>query len=503
MEFVCNILNYRNIYIKLIILNCIIFFYFFIILLVISVKNLIDYVNNVFKDCNDLVYKKIKIKLRTYHIFYLETMSSGDRINDYVLKAISNKDSIANINKNLPSPHFINIDKKDQINFYLNNGYTILINSNKIYAIETKADLDRSISESTTEPSLYGPKDSFVENIQKNLGLVKRRMKTNHIKNKVKIIGRNSKTITNILFIDNITDMNLVYDIENKLNNIDIDGILDAGMIKRILDNDKNPFPSVKLTERPDLVSNALLSGKVVILVDGSPYALVLPAFLADFINPVSDNYSKPINNNFLKLLRLFCFFLSIIVPAYYIAVTNYNQETLPLPLLLNFTTQRSGVPFPAIVEAFVMIIICELLKESDLRFPNNYGSAISILGALILGEAAVNAGIVSPIMIIVVSITFISSLLFSDSEISGAIRIWRFIFLLFTAFYGLYGLSLAILCLLINLVSYKSMIASYTFPIEPFDNSYLKDSLLGFKNNRRSSYLTKNVIKSNIIKEK
>lgn len=464
-------------------------------------KNLVDYINNEFKECNDLIYKKVKIRLKTYHIFYLETLSSGDRINDYILKAISSNSNINNINKNLPSPHFINIENKDQINFYLNNGYTIIINSNKIYAVETKAELDRSISESTTEPSLYGPKDSFVENIQKNLGLVKRRMKTNHVKNKVKIIGRNSKTITNILYIDNITDMNLVSDIESKLDGIDIDGIMDAGMIKRILDDNKNPFPTVKLTERPDLVSNALLSGKVVILVDGSPYALILPSFLADFINPVSDNYSKPVNNNFLKMLRLFSFFLSIIIPAYYIAVTNYNQETLPLPLLLNFTTQRSGVPFPAIVEAFVMIIICELLKESDLRFPNSYGSAISILGALILGEAAVNAGIVSPIMIIVVAITFISSLLFSDSEISGAIRTWRFIFLIFTAFFGLYGLSLAILCLLINLVSYKSMIASYTFPIEPFDNSYLKDTILGFKNNKRSSYLTKNIIKSNIKK--
>ena len=145
------------------------------------------------------------------------------------------------------------------------------------------------------------------------------------------------------------------------------------------------------------------------------------------------------------------------------------------------------------------MLIICELLKESDLRFPNNYGSAISILGALILGEAAVNAGIVSPIMIIVVAITFISSLLFSDSEISGAIRLWRFIFLLFTAFFGLYGLSLGILCLLINLVDYKSMNASYTFPIEPFDSSYIKDTLLTLKNNKRSKYLTKNITKSNI----
>jgi len=462
-------------------------------------KKTINFINNEFRDCNDLIYKKIKINFKTYHIFYLETLSSSDRINNYILKAISNKFSINNINKNIPSPHFIKINNKDQIIFYLNMGYTILLSNNNIYAIETKAELDRSISESTTEPSLYGPKDSFVENIQKNLGLIKRRMKTNHLKNKVKVLGRNSKTITNILYIDNITDINLVKDIETKLDKIDIDGILDAGVLKRILDNSKNPFPTIKLTERPDLVSNALLNGKIVILTDGSPYALILPSFLIDFLNPVSDNYSKPINNNFLKILRLACFIISILTPAYYIAVTNYNQETLPLPLLLNFTTQRAGVPFPAIVEAFIMIIICELLKESDLRFPNSYGSAISILGALILGEAAVNAGIVSPIMIIVVAITFISSLLFSDSEISGAIRLWRFIFLIFTAFFGLYGLSLGILCFLINIVNYKSTIASYTFPIEPFDFSYIKNSLLNIKNNKRSKYLTNNTTRSKL----
>lgn len=460
-------------------------------------NNLIKFINQEFEYCNDLKYKKIKIKFNTYHLFYLETVCSSDSINDYILKSISNKNTLFNFNKSIPAPNIINITNKDKINYYLYNGYTIIINKNNIYALETKADLDRSISESTTEPTLYGPKDSMVENIIKNLGLIKRRLKTNHLKNKVKVIGRNTKTTTNILYIDNITDMKLIKDIESKLNKIDIDGILDAGTLKRILDNSINPFPTIKLTERPDLVCNSLLNGKVVILVDSSPYALILPSFLADFINPISDNYTKPINNNFLKIMRLLCFILGIIVPAYYIAVTNYNQETLPLPLLLNFTTQRSGVPFPAIVEAFVMIVICEILKESDLRFPNNYGSAISILGALILGEAAVNAGIVSPIMIIVVAITFISSLLFSDSEISGAIRTWRFIFLLFTAFFGLYGLSLAILCFLINIVSYKSLIASYSFPLEPFDINYIKDTIIGFKNKKRSSYLTNNTTKS------
>ena len=459
----------------------------------------VDYINNEFNNCNDLKYKKININLKTYHLFYLETVCSSDRINNFILKSISSKTNILNFNKSIPTPNLTKVEKKDQINFYLYNGYTIIIEKNNIYALETKGDLDRSITESTTEPSLYGPKDSFTENIIKNLGLIKRRLKTNHLKNEMIIIGRNTKTTTNILYIDNITDKKLVNDIKNKLNKIDIDGIIDSGVLKRILDNNKNPFPTIKISERPDLICQSLLNGKVVILIDNSPYALILPSFLIEFFNPISDDYSKPINNSFLKILRIVCFILSIIVPSWYIAITTYNQETIPLPLLINFSTQRSGVPFPPMVEAIIMLIICELLKESDLRFPNSYGSAISILGALIIGEAAVNAGIVSPIMIIVIAITFISSLLFSDKEISGAIRLWRFIFLIFAAFYGLYGVCLAIIAFLINITSYKSSYLNYIFPLEPNDNNYLKEIILGTKTNKRSKYLTTNTTKSNI----
>ncbi len=464
-----------------------------------GMNKIVKYINQEFKECNDLIYKKININLKNIHIFYLETLVSGDRVNDYILKAISNNSSILNIFKVIPSPHFIYIDNKDKIEFYLFNGYTIIILFNKIYAVEAKAELDRSITESTTEPSLYGPKDSFVENIQKNLGLIKRRLKTRHLKNNVQFVGRETKTIINILYIDNITDMNLVKDIEKKIKNIDIDGILDAGVLKKIIGNNKNPFPIIKLSERPDLICNSLLNGKLVILVDNSPFALILPSFLADFFNPNTDNYIKSINSNFLRLLRVLCFFLSIIIPAFYIASTNYNQETIPLPLLINFSTQRSGVPFPAIVEALIMLIICEILKESDLRFPNSYGSAISILGALILGEAAVNAGIVSPIMIIVVSITYITSLIFTDNDITGAIRLWRFIFLLLAAFYGLYGICISIILFLINIISYKSFYYNYSFPIKPTDFTYIKETLFSKNTNKRSKYLTKNTTRGNL----
>src|SRR5699024_3646163 len=172
------------------------------------------------------------------------------------------------------------------------------------------------------------------------------------------------------------------------------------------------------------------LAGKVLLFVDTSPFALIVPGFFSDFLNPVSDNYKKSNNINFLKVLRFCCFFLTILAPAIYIALINYNPETIPTTLLVKFITQRDNVPFPAIVEAVMMLIIYEILRESDVRFPNSYGSAISILGALILGEAAVNAGFVSPIMIIVIAFTFITSLIFTEQEVVNAARHFRIIFL-------------------------------------------------------------------------
>ena len=170
-------------------------------------NKIVEQINSEFNKCNDLIYKKIRIGFKIYHVYFLETLCASDRVNNYVLNGLAFNNNIDNINKNLPSPNFIKISNKDKINYYLFNGYTVIINKNNIYGVETKADLDRSINEPATEKNLYGPKDSMVENIQKNLGLIKRRIKSNHLKNEVKVIGRCSKNIVNVLYIDNIVNI--------------------------------------------------------------------------------------------------------------------------------------------------------------------------------------------------------------------------------------------------------------------------------------------------------
>lgn len=461
--------------------------------------NVFKYINNTFKDTPDLVKRKIKYAFSSVHIYYIETICSSEQVNNFILKNLTNPNSHRRFKDILAGPNFkeINLNK---LEFYLYNGFTVLVYRNKIYAIETKASLDRSVTSPLVEQDLYGAKDALLENYQKNIGLIKRRLKSSHLKTKEYKLGRFTQTSTGVLYIDNITDMSLVKRIDALLNKIDTDSVIDVGELKQFLTMDKgNVFPPTKLTERPDVIVKALLDGKLVIVMDTSPFAIILPAVLADFINPISDKYLYQRNANNLKILRMICFFLTIFTPAFYIAIITYNQETIPASLLTNFITQNEGIPFPATIETFFMIFICEMLRESDIRFPSNFSSSISILGALILGDAAVSANIVSPIMIIITSLTFISSMIFSNVELSGAIRIWRFIAMIIASFYGLYGVALAFIFFIVSLSSYSSFGLPYTFPVVPFSLPYLKETLYEsdiHDNKKRSPYLTKNIRK-------
>lgn len=453
----------------------------------------LEHIRSDYKDVTDFVVKTIK----NVNIIYLESLISQDKINDYILKQIVSKKIILNIEKVIASPHVVNIINYDDLKIYLESGFTIVIYKNKILAVETKGNLSRSISTPEAEPTLYGPKEAFNENIQNNIGLIKRRIKSNKLKNINLFIGRYSKTITSIIYIDGISDLSLVNEVKNKLNQIDIDGINDIGeLTKYLIDEKRNVFPALRITERPDLIARSLLNGKIVIMIDNSPFAIILPSFLADFINPIADNYNKSMNINFVKILRLFCFLIAIMVPGIYVALTTFNQEALPTSLLLNIQNQRLDVPFPAFFECIITLIICEILRESDLRFPSSYGSAISILGALVLGEAAVSAGIVSPIMIIVVAITFITSLIFTDIEIINAIRSFRFLYLLMGSIFGLYGIGLTFIFMLVNLINFENFGKPYLYPIQPFDLTYIKDTLFKMDNKKRSKLLSNNTYK-------
>ena len=526
-------------------------------------KDVIDYIKNSTFNSSDMVYREIKVLDDVIYVVYNESMTSSSTVSDFVIRSIigiTNEDkkrekltnisneidtyiddnlnviktrnnkkqrvydnlnkkyertsiSIDDIVKSLEKKIVIskvkNIElEKDDIFYYIFSGFSLIIYNRDIIAVETRTELDRSLDVPTTESTVKGPKDAFIENYQKNIGLIRKRIKSEKLVLDENKIGRRSKTKVGLMYISDIAKEEVVDKIKKKLNKIDIDAILDSNYIMEILeDSNKTAFPTMISTERPDLVSFYLLQGRIAIVVDNSPFILVIPAFMKDFINSMEDYYQKDIDVTLTKIVRYIAFFITILTPAVYIALITFNQEAIPTDLLLSFVAQRKGVPFPAFFEAILMILSFEILREGDYRVPNAAGSTLSIVGALILGDAAVSAGIVSPIMIIVIAITTISGLMFADINMSNALRIWRLIFLLLAAISGLIGIGIATLLLITKISSTTSFTEPFSYPIAPINFKSIKNNILKRENisedKTREEILTNNLTKYKVKEEK
>lgn len=442
----------------------------------------------------DYIFDQIEVSKEHVDLIYNEVLTDNKSINKFVMSTLIylNKKQLLNLDNNLPSSNIIIIPDSELIN-YLNNGYLIII-YNKIYALEFKSTLGRGTDKIESELSLNGPKDSFNETFNTNLGLIRKRIKSEHLKVIDKSIGRYTKTKVGILYIDGIVKNNLVKHIEKCLDKIDIDGIIDSSYLKNSLENKFNLFPTIMASERPDKCTMALLEGKVVILVDNSPYAIILPSFFIDFFHTTDDYFQKSFNASFIRIVRLIAFLIAILTPAIYISVTTRNYDLIPLNLLLMLKAGRSYVPFPAYIEAFFMIVCFEILKESDLRMSATAGSAVSILGGLILGDAAVSAGIVSPIMIIVIAISSIAGLIFTSIELGNAIRSYKILLLVLGTILGIYGVIIGIIILIINLKETETFGYNYI----SYDKNEIKDSIIKIDEDvkKRNSKLSNNIIR-------
>ena len=438
---------------------------------------------------------------------YLESVSSDDKISNFLNKSITNiknfDDLLNKLENTIYNSHITTLNDLEECYYYLASGYTCLFikGYTKYIAIETKTKLDRGITESSSEPLIRGPKDSFTENHAINIGLIRKRIKDSNLWIEDKKIGRRTKTKVSLIYIKDIADSKNIKMVKKHLNNIDIDGIIDSGYIRDYLETkQKSSFPKMISSERPDLTCQNLLNGKIVILVENSPIALILPATLDVFLKSSEDYYQKSINATFSRILRYIAFFVTILTPALYIAVMTFNQEMIPDQLLISLAGQRSQVPFPTFIEVLIFIVTFEILREADIRSPSVSGASMSIVGALVLGDAAVAAGIVSPIVIIVVAITSICELVFSDIDMANAIRQWRLIFIFSTIFTGIIGIIIAGIILIIKLCSIESLNTPYLIPFSPLNINILKDSIFlapANKRTKRPSYLTNNVTKA------
>ena len=455
-----------------------------------------------------IVYREKYINNIKIDIIYNEVLTDQDKMSNFIYRSLDHIEKIYQekellydvIKNNISNIKIKEINNYQDICKYLNNGFVILlIEDDYSLALEVKKNLTRSIEKPMTETTIRGAMDSFTENIETNIGLIKRRLKTNKLWNEDMELGKYTKNKISILTIKGLTDSKIKDNIINKLNSLEIDGVTDTGTLKHLIENEtKTIFPTSITTERPDKVVSSLLRGKTVIIIDNCPFVLIMPVDINDFFLSQDDKDSNYINNSLTRILRYLAFSITVLTPGIYIALTTFNQEMIPLELLTSFASQRSTVPFPAFFEALLMFVSFEILRESDYRIPNVSNSALSIVGALILGEAAVNAGIVSPIMIIIVAITAISALVIVEPELSNAVKWYRILFMLGGTTIGIFGIFIVFIIFTTNLCSINSYGKSFTMPFTPIDSD-IKNSIIKFpllKRNKRNKYLTNNIIR-------
>ena len=455
----------------------------------IKIEKVIDKVKNLYGNSADVNSRIIEIKKTKIGILFLESSSQTSTISDFIVKSAVYTEKSKNIFENLFNTlknklfncQLFTIDNFEEFPYYLSSGFTIIIvdGNDKAIIMETRANLDRGVTEATSEPIIRGSKDSFTESHSKNLGLIRKRIKDPNLWFEEMKIGRRTKTRVSIAYINNIADKNKIKQIKKRLNKIDIDGILDSGNIRDYLTDQKSIFPQIKSSERPDMACQELLNGKIIILVENCPFILIMPTVFLDYIRSPEDQNQKSINITFTRILRFFALIITILTPAIYIAIVTYDQNTIPDKLLISLAVQREGVPFPTFFEIILFMTVFEILRESDLKSPTNMSTAMSIVGALVLGQAAVDASIVSPITIIIVAITSICSLIFQDSDFINGIRFWRFLFIIASSLLGVVGILSMALIWITKMASLKNINTSFLSPIAPFDKDANKDAII------------------------
>lgn len=452
---------------------------------------------------SDIIFRDFKLKSnnREYSAFiiYIDGMADSNLINQFILEPLMLRNK-ANTSKS-HSLNTFNKGKKVIVDFNSNNLAKEIENSllpqnslvkentfNNIFSainigncvlfvdtltiafnLDVKGFKQRSISPPNNEIIIKGPQEAFVESIRVNTSMLRRATNTEDLIIENVSIGKLSKTPCAFCYLKNIANSDLVAEVRYRLNNIDIDSLLSTGQLEQLIcEDNKYNIPQVLSSERPDKAAKNLYEGRVVILINGNPYCIILPATLVDFISSPEDGNLKPIFANFLKFLRLLAMLITLLLPGLYIAIVDFHQELLPTELLFSLWASRENVPFPIIFELLVMEISFELIREAGLRVPSPLGQTIGIVGALVLGQAAVSASIVSPFLIIIVAITGIASFAIPDFSFGFHLRITRFLFTLSAYIAGFLGIAIGIFLYLCILCSIKSFGIPY---LNPNDN--------------------------------
>lgn len=453
-------------------------------------------------------------------IFYIDGMVDSKLINDFILNPLMLKNTANSQNTNKTQPDIIThvsncllpqnsvekCEKFAELISGINAGNCALfIDTCAVgFNIDVKGFKQRSIDNPNNEIVIRGSQEAFNEVIRTNTALIRRLVNNENLVIENLQVGKLSNTKCAVCYMKNIANSNLVSEVKYRINNLDIDYLISSGQLEQLIeDNGHFTLPQLIATERPDKCSYALLDGRVVIIVNGSPYALIAPGVFIDFISSPEDRNIKYQFANLLKFIRVLAYFLTLLLPGMYIAITNFHQELIPTELLFTIVASRESVPIPILFEILIMEISFELIREAGLRIPSAIGSTIGIVGALILGQAAVDANIVSPILIIIVAVTGLASFTIPDFSLSFHCRLLRFAFIILGYIAGFLGMAFGIIVYLLVLCNLKSFGVPYLEPYIPTSGKVYKGIFLSpaWKREHREDFTkTKRIKKQNDI---
>ncbi|MDR6882465.1 spore germination protein [Bacillus sp. 3255] len=465
-----------------------------------NLKQNIQRVKEALGNSSDIIFREVSLSpsgAQVMGLLYTDGLADQKIINDFVAESVMMDLTDQPQNPLSPSDMFQRLkdfaltiggikeftDFDTLYNSILSGEAVILLDEyDKGVAVSVQGWKDRGVNEPSTESVVRGPHEGFSETLRTNTALVRRKIKDPNLWLESRQIGRVTKTEVAIMFIKGVASDEVIEEVRVRLDRIDIDGILESGYIEELIqDETYTPFPTIKNSERPDVIAAELLEGKVAILVDGTPFVLVVPALFVSFIHAAEDYYQRADISTLVRILRYIGIFITLLFPSLYIAITTFHQEMLPTPLVLGLAAQREGVPIPAFIEALMMEVAFEVLREAGLRMPRVIGPAVSVVGTLVIGQAAVEAGIVSAAMVIVVAVTAISSFIFPSYNMSNTFRMLRLPMMGLAASFGLFGIFVGVIAILLHLCSLRSFGVPYMSPFAPMIALDQKDAIFRF----------------------
>ncbi len=434
-----------------------------------------------------------------FSLHYISTIIDEKIIQENILPSLLSKEftEFDDLKKIVPLID-IQVSKDEaQIEQKLYNGYTLLTmdGSNRKFAFIATINLTgRKVSQPEVEFSVVGPKEAFVESLKDNMNLVRKRIPIKELVVEEFNIGKITHTRVALLYVDGLVDKTNVDTMRQRLRSLDFDQIMDSSFIEQLItDNTKSPFPQILDTERPDRAASVLIEGKVVVMTDGSPHALIAPTTLVEFFNAYEDYFLNFSIASFLRILRVFAVGFSILITPIYVAALTYHYELIPKDLMATLVTSRQEIPLPPILEALFLELTIELLREAGARLPTKVGQTIGIVGGIVIGTASVEAGLTSNVLLIIVALAALASFTTPVYRMSNTIRIMRFPFLLFAQLWGLLGIVFCFCLLMGHLLQLTSLGRPFLEPLYPPRLSDLKDALIRFpfsKQSKRPQYL-------------